>query len=213
MSNRGTNILELKYEDDKNTPGLNREARYEARKVQIGLTDIQNQLNLNNFIEIFNQLQFRKKKLKFAKSKIHSWGLFTLEPISSGDMVIEYVGELIRPMLADKREINYESSGIDSSYMFRIDADSIIDATSKGNLARFINHSCNPNCTARVIVVDGRKRVVIYSKKAILKNDEITYNYRFPYEDNKVILMVIINVYINCSRYFAFVAPQTVGKR
>lgn len=58
-------------------------------------------------------------------------------------MVIEYVGQMIRPIVADVREAHYEATGIGSSYLFRIDLDTIIDATKCGNLARFINHSCN----------------------------------------------------------------------
>lgn len=57
--------------------------------------------------------------------------------------VIEYVGQMIRHSVADLREQKYEATGIGSSYLFRIDLESIIDATKCGNLARFINHSCN----------------------------------------------------------------------
>lgn len=90
----------------------------------------------------FNQLQFRKKQLKFARSKIHDWGLFALEPIAADEMVIEYVGQMIRPVVADLREKKYNEMGIGSSYLFRVDLETIIDATKVGNLARFINHSC-----------------------------------------------------------------------
>ena len=58
-------------------------------------------------------------------------------------MVIEYVGAVVRQSTADLREKKYEAMGIGSSYLFRIDHDTIIDATKCGNLARFINHSCN----------------------------------------------------------------------
>lgn len=91
----------------------------------------------------FNQLKFRKKQLKFAKSAIHDWGLFAMEPIAADEMVIEYVGQMVRPSIADFRETKYEAIGIGSSYLFRIDLETIIDATKCGNLARFINHSCN----------------------------------------------------------------------
>lgn len=93
----------------------------------------------------YNQLKARKKRLKFAKSPIHEWGLFALEPIEQNDMVIEYIGDIIRQKIADVREKKYEKMGIGSSYLFRIDEDTIIDATMKGNLARFINHSCEVN--------------------------------------------------------------------
>ena len=87
-------------------------------------------------------LQTRKKGLKFAKSGIHNWGLFTCEPIAAEEMVIEYVGEIVRSVIADAREKHYEQTGIGSSYLFRLDAETVIDATKVGNNARFINHSC-----------------------------------------------------------------------
>jgi hypothetical protein len=82
----------------------------------------------------FNQLQTRKKHLRFARSPIHDWGLYAMERISRGEMVIEYVGEIIRAQVADKREKAYERQGIGSSYLFRIDDDLVVDATKKGNL-------------------------------------------------------------------------------
>jgi len=88
--------------------------------------------------------------------------------------------------IADIREKRYEESGIGSSYLFRIDDDSIIDATKKGNLARFINHSCEPNCYARVITLSGEKKIVIYAKRDINIGEEITYDYKFPIEENKI---------------------------
>ena len=82
----------------------------------------------------FNQLQTRKKHLRFARSPIHDWGLYAMEKIARGEMVIEYVGEVIRAAVADKREKAYERQGIGSSYLFRIDEDLVVDATKKGNL-------------------------------------------------------------------------------
>lgn len=82
----------------------------------------------------FNQLQTRKKHMRFARSPIHDWGLYAMEKISRGEMVIEYVGEIIRAQVADKREKAYERQGIGSSYLFRIDEDLVVDATKKGNL-------------------------------------------------------------------------------
>ena len=75
-------------------------------------------------------------------SAIHGRGLFCKREIQAGEMVIEYAGELIRAMLTDKREQYYDSRGI-GCYMFKIDDDTVVDATMKGNAARFINHSCD----------------------------------------------------------------------
>jgi hypothetical protein len=141
----------------------------------------------------FNQLQTRKKHLRFARSPIHDWGLYAMERISRGEMVIEYVGEIIRAQVADKREKAYERQGIGSSYLFRIDEDLVVDATKKGNLGsvkfiishsgcrseqlcrRLINHSCDPNCTAKIITINSEKKIVIYAKMDIELGDEITY--------------------------------------
>uniref|UniRef100_A0A3P9P175 Histone-lysine N-methyltransferase SETD1B-A-like n=1 Tax=Poecilia reticulata TaxID=8081 RepID=A0A3P9P175_POERE len=134
----------------------------------------------------FNQLKFRKKRIRFSRSLIHEWGLFAMEPIAADEMVIEYVGQLIRQVIADMREQRYEEEGIGSSYLFRVDQDAIIDATKCGNLARFINHSCNPNCYAKIITVESQKKIVIYSRQPISVNEEITYDYKFPIEDTKI---------------------------
>ena len=115
----------------------------------------------------FNQLKKRKKPVKFARSAIHNWGLYAMENIAANDMIIEYVGEKVRQQVADIRERQYLKSGIGSSYLFRIDENTVIDATKKGGIARFINHSCMPNCTAKIIRVEGSKRIVIYALRDI----------------------------------------------
>ena len=147
----------------------------------------------------FNQLQKRKKPVKFARSAIHNWGLYSLERITASEMIIEYVGEKIRQEVADLREIAYTQSGIGSSYLFRIDEGTVVDATKKGGIARFINHSCSPNCTAKIIRVGGSKRIVIYALRDIEKgkpksaetrlplltlflDEELTYDYKFERE-------------------------------
>lgn len=137
----------------------------------------------------FNQLQTRKKHLRFARSPIHDWGLYAMEKISKGEMVIEYVGEVIRAQVAEKREKTYERQGIGSSYLFRIDEDLVVDATKKGNLGRLINHSCDPNCTAKIITISGEKKIVIYAKQDIELGDEITYDYHFPFEQDKILCL------------------------
>ncbi|XP_068594585.1 histone-lysine N-methyltransferase SETD1B-A-like [Brachionichthys hirsutus] len=134
----------------------------------------------------FNQLKFRKKRIRFSRSLIHEWGLFAMEPIAADEMVIEYVGQTVRQVIADIRECRYEEEGIGSSYLFRIDQDAIIDATKCGNLSRFINHSCSPNCYAKVITVESQKKIVIYSRQPIGIDEEITYDYKFPIEETKI---------------------------
>ena len=161
---------------------LSRGARLEQRQ----LMSISQMADYDSELMKYNQLHFRKKKLTFGRSRIHNWGLFALETIPADEMVIEYVGQVIRQQVADTREKGYEKIGIGSSYMFRIDSETIIDATKCGNFGRFINHSCTPNCTAKILTVDDTKRIVIYSKEEIPAGGEITYDYKFPLEDEKI---------------------------
>ncbi|KAI9126474.1 hypothetical protein K1719_002070 [Acacia pycnantha] len=132
------------------------------------------------------QLKARKKRLRFQRSKIHDWGIVALESIETDDFVVEYIGELIRPRISDVRERQYEKMGIGSSYLFRLDDGYVVDATKRGGIARFINHSCEPNCYTKVISVEGHKKIFIYAKRHIAAGEEITYNYKFPLEENKI---------------------------
>ncbi|XP_029369694.1 histone-lysine N-methyltransferase 2B isoform X2 [Echeneis naucrates] len=123
-----------------------------------------------------------KEAVGVYRSQIHGRGLFCKRNIEAGEMVIEYAGTVIRSVLTDKREKYYDSKGI-GCYMFRIDDFDVVDATMQGNAARFINHSCEPNCYSRVINVDGRKHIVIFALRKIYRGEELTYDYKFPIED------------------------------
>ncbi|XP_050034681.1 histone-lysine N-methyltransferase 2A [Dermacentor andersoni] len=126
-----------------------------------------------------------KEAVGVYRSSIHGRGLYCKRNIDGGEMIIEYAGEVIRAALTDKREKYYESKGI-GCYMFRIDDHEVVDATMHGNAARFINHSCEPNCYSKVISVDNKKHIVIFALRSILKGEELTYDYKFPIEDVKI---------------------------
>ncbi|XP_066246858.1 histone-lysine N-methyltransferase trithorax [Euwallacea similis] len=119
------------------------------------------------------------------RSRIHGKGLFCLRDIEPGEMVIEYAGEVIRSILTDKREKFYNSKGI-GCYMFRVDDNFVVDATMKGNAARFINHSCDPNCYSKVVEIVGHKHIIIFALRRILSGEELTYDYKFPFEEDKI---------------------------
>ncbi|XP_069372844.1 histone-lysine N-methyltransferase 2B isoform X3 [Paralichthys olivaceus] len=123
-----------------------------------------------------------KEAVGVYRSQIHGRGLYCKRNIEAGEMVIEYAGTVIRSVLTDMREKYYDSKGI-GCYMFRIDDFDVVDATMQGNAARFINHSCEPNCYSRVINVDGRKHIVIFALRKIYRGEELTYDYKFPIED------------------------------
>ncbi|OAQ96293.1 hypothetical protein LLEC1_00141 [Akanthomyces lecanii] len=162
--------------------GNSRANRATNRRYVADLNDQKKTLGQDSDVFKFNQLKKRKKPVKFARSAIHNWGLYTMEDIHKDDMIIEYVGEEVRQQISEIRENRYLKSGIGSSYLFRIDENTVIDATKKGGIARFINHSCMPNCTAKIIKVEGSKRIVIYALREITMNEELTYDYKFERE-------------------------------
>lgn len=116
------------------TTVTSRSNRVATRRLVQGLQQHQKATATDTDVFQFNQLRARKKHLKFSKSPIHDWGLYAMECIPAGEMVIEYVGEVIRAQVAELREKYYEKTGIGSSYLFRVDDDAVVDATKKGNL-------------------------------------------------------------------------------
>ncbi|KAI8389486.1 hypothetical protein BD560DRAFT_381843 [Blakeslea trispora] len=137
-----------------------------------------NKATLESDIIKFNQLKQHKKRLKLQKSPIHAWGLFADESIMANEMVLEFVGEVIRPQVAMKREREYKRA-VDGHYLFRVDEETVLDATKKGNLARFINHCCSPNCSIKIVMLHQQKKVVICTNRTIEAGEEITYDYEY----------------------------------
>lgn len=116
------------------------------------------------------------------RSSIHHQGLFARSDIPPDTPVIEYVGEKItkaeserrgRALLEQSRE-----TGCAAVYIFTLNSRYDIDGAHTGNAARLINHSCDPNCEAFI----ERGRIWVYSKRAIAKGEELTYNYGFDFD-------------------------------
>ena len=124
--------------------------------------------------------------LMLRGSEIQGWGLFTKVRIEAESVVIEYYGEYLRNKIADLKQEQYERRRM-ADYMFRVGDDMVLDATYRGGRARFINHSCDPNCYAKIIAcADGKNRIFIISKRAIDVSAEITYDYQFEPEEVKI---------------------------
>ncbi|PKA62451.1 Histone-lysine N-methyltransferase ATX2 [Apostasia shenzhenica] len=144
------------------------------------------------------------KHLLVYKSGIHALGLYTSQFFAQGAMVVEYVGEVVGLRVADKRETEYQSGRQlqckSACYFFRIDTEHIIDATRKGGIARFVNHSCQPNCVAKIISIRNDKKVIFLAERDIYPGEEITYDYHFNHEDEGKKIPCFCNSR-NCRRY------------
>ncbi|XP_020583786.1 histone-lysine N-methyltransferase ASHH1 [Phalaenopsis equestris] len=128
----------------------------------------------------------RFQKCQYAKSTLfktegRGWGLLADEDIKAGQFVIEYCGEVISWKEAKQRSQAYEAEGLKDAYIISLNGHETIDATRKGNLARFINHSCGPNCETRKWNVLGEIRVGIFAKQDISTGTELSYNYNFEW--------------------------------
>lgn len=97
-------------------------------------------------------------------------GLFAAAPFAKGDLVIEYTGEVISDDEAQRRG---------GKYLFELNDTRTIDGTGRENIARYINHSCRPNCEPELN--ENETRVFIYAKKKITPGEELTYNYGTDY--------------------------------
>ena len=106
------------------------------------------------------------------RSQLHGFGVFAAEPIARNARVIDYAGELIRNgEECEERETRYLAEGC--IWVFRVNRAWSRDAAVGGNIARFINHSCRPNC--RFEVVD--KTIWIRASRDIRRGEELTYDY------------------------------------
>lgn len=111
-------------------------------------------------------------------SRIQGLGAFATRRIPSGRRLIEYTGERLTPEQADAR---YPDAAGERhhTYLFAIDDDVVIDAAVGGNDARFINHSCDPNCDA--VIHDGR--IWIETIRNVEPGEELAYDYAYVLEE------------------------------
>ncbi|KAG4919209.1 hypothetical protein JHK82_056649 [Glycine max] len=127
----------------------------------------------------FQKCEYAKTKL--FKTEGRGWGLLADEDIKAGQFVIEYCGEVISWKEAKRRSQAYENQGLKDAFIICLNASESIDATRKGSLARFINHSCQPNCETRKWNVLGEIRVGIFAKHDIPIGNELAYDYNFEW--------------------------------
>ncbi len=111
-------------------------------------------------------------------SEISGRGVFAARAIRRGSRIIEYTGERITHQEADLR-YDDEAMARHHTMLFSLDDVWCIDAFHRGNDARYINHSCEPNCEA----IQEGDRVFIFAMSGIRAGDELTYDYRYDYDD------------------------------
>ena len=120
----------------------------------------------------------RGRPFKMYQSKIHGRGVIATRDIPAGEKLVEYVGDIITPAEADRR-YPFDDDKPHHTFLFSVNSRKIIDAAHHGNVARWINHSCDPNCEAMV----EKGRVFIYSLRDIRKGEELAYDYWFVLDE------------------------------
>ncbi|RHY51929.1 hypothetical protein DYB30_010849 [Aphanomyces astaci] len=144
------------------------------------------------------------------------FGLVADTSIEAGDFVVEYVGEVIdEAMAADRRAANI-ASGQTHTYMLEMEKDILIDAQYKGNVSRFINHSCAPNCSAQKWTCEGDiLRIGIVALAPIARGEEITFDYQlnrdwideFGYARKRLFLSHAVPDDVDIDTYFLSTRP------
>lgn len=111
---------------------------------------------------------------EIRESPVAGKGAFALRPIRKGERIIEYLGERITHAEADRR---YDDASMDvhHTFLFTVSNRTVIDASHEGNEARFLNHSCDPNCEAEI----SRGRVFISALRDIAAEEELHYDYSY----------------------------------
>ncbi|KAI5953750.1 SET2 [Candida theae] len=124
--------------------------------------------------------RFQKRQyadVSVFQTELKGYGLKANKPISEGQFIYEYIGEVIDEETFRQKMIEYDMKKYKHFYFMMLKPDAFIDATEKGSLARFVNHSCNPNAFVDKWVVGDKLRMGIFAKRRIAKGEEITFDY------------------------------------
>jgi SET domain-containing protein len=126
--------------------------------------------------------QGTRRRYVVRKSAIHGRGVFALTDIEKGARLMEYRGERISHEEADERYAE-EHENSPHTMLFAVDDEVVIDATRRGSSARWINHSCTPNCEA----IEEEGRIFIETRRPVAAGAELTYDYNLVLEERHTI--------------------------
>jgi SET domain-containing protein len=112
-------------------------------------------------------------------SRVHGFGVFALRRIRKGTTIIEYLGERVSHARADARYENKDPKD-NHTFLFTVDAKTVIDAGVDGNEARYVNHGCDPNCQSTA----WKKRIFIEAIRTIRPGEELVYDYQIQRDDD-----------------------------
>ena len=125
------------------------------------------------------------KKIEVRTSIVHGRGVFALRDLKAGEKIIEYKGERIDWAEAENRH-PHDPKQPEHTFYFSLETGLVIDGAVDGNIARWINHACQPNCEAREIN-NGHNtaRVFIFALTPIAAGNELFYDYGLVVEGRK----------------------------
>ncbi len=115
----------------------------------------------------------RPDMIQVRRSRLHGRGVFALRRIRRGTRIIEYLGDRVSHREADER-YRHKAADDNHTFLFIVDRGVVIDAGANGNDARFINHSCDPNCESTI----EDRRVFIEAIRTIQPGEELCYDYQ-----------------------------------
>lgn len=125
----------------------------------------------------------------FLTTDGRGWGYKNTEDVKAGDLIIEYIGEVIDH---DELISRLEMKKMDNFYFFQVDQDMCIDAGRMGNNARYLNHSCNANCLTQKWQVGSETRVGIFALKDIPANTELVCSFLLMFAVHLVLLVFLV---------------------
>lgn len=132
--------------------------------------------------EFCDNQQFQRcnySPISVFKTEKKGFGIRADADILPETFIIEYVGEVLNNKQFEKRATKYSKDKNRHYYFMALRSNAIIDATVKGNISRFINHSCDPNAITQKWTINGELRVGFFSVRFIKKGEEITFDYQF----------------------------------